>query len=152
MIGGDDSRLKIWDIRTNSDAVLNKSKSRDSGVTSIMSQNQTLLVGGYDEKLCAYDLRRMKEVIDEINLHGGVWRIKASKKNPHHFLLACMYHNFSIVEFKNKFQLIGEYSEHKSICYGCDWSSKMRENSEVFASCSFYDHKLSICRAYDSIV
>lgn len=132
-----------------------KSLRRDAGVTSLhQSSENCLLVGSYDEKLCSYDLRKLKNAVAEINLGGGIWRIKSSPLNPKIFIIACMYKNFSIVEFNDvDFNLIGEYNEHESICYGCDWSSsshptnntEKEENSMIFASCSFYDKKLNVC-------
>jgi diphthine methyl ester acylhydrolase len=143
--GGDDSVAHVWDLRMDSDEVLKiKSATRDAGVTSFLSYKENLLlIGSYDEKLCVHDLRNLKRPVDEINLCGGIWRIKSSPFNANHLLVACMYHNFSIVNCTNELKLIGEYFGHDSICYGCDWS---RKSQQVFASCSFYDHKLSICR------
>lgn len=108
-------------------------------------ENQ-LLVGSYDENVCIYDVRNVKQSLDEINVGGGVWRIKQSKSEDNTLLIACMYHNFSIIDCSSNFKLIGEYNEHKSICYGCDWSPRNCENYQFFAACSFYDHRLSLCR------
>lgn len=135
----------MWDIRE--DAIKLKSTVRDAGVTSIFQQSENnILIGSYDEKLTSYDLRNLKRPTDDVNLHGGVWRIKRSKLEPNRLLVACMYHNFSIVDITSELKLIGEYFGHESICYGCDWSPKNNNNSEIFAACSFYDHKLSLCR------
>lgn len=144
LLGGDDSAFIGWDIRMDSlTACKLQISSRDAGVTSFLSyKDNVLLVGSYDEKLCAYDLRNLKRSTHEINLNGGVWRIKP-KNNL--LLVACMYHNFSIVEYSSDLKLVGEYFEHKSICYGCDWHLSDEDQDEIFASCSFYDRKLSIC-------
>lgn len=124
-----------------------KTSKRDSGITSIHSYNEnTIMCGSYDENLCVYDTRSMKFAMQELNLNGGVWRIKPSKINKNIFLVACMYKNFAIVEYTNELSLIGEYNEHSSICYGCDWSKEVSNDWQFFASCSFYDHKLSLCK------
>ena len=144
ILGGDDSTFNVWDVRTSLDVLKLKSSTRDAGVTSFLNYKEnTLFVGSYDEKLCSYDLRNLKRSVDEIRLNGGVWRIK-SKNNL--LLLSCMYHNFSIVDCTSNFKLIGEFFEHKSICYGCDWAETTSRQFEIFASCSFYDHKLSVCK------
>lgn len=146
--GGDDSKFNLWDIRTVQNATKIKSKTRDAGVTSFISYKENqLMVGSYDENVCIYDTRNLMQTLDEINVGGGVWRIKRSKREENILLIACMYHNFSVVDCSSHFKIIGEYNEHKSICYGCDWSPQNCENYQLFASCSFYDHRLSLCRA-----
>lgn len=134
--------MKIWDTRENQ-ASQTKSLRRDAGVTSLYQRDENLLfVGSYDENLCCYDLRKLKVAQSELNLGGGIWRIKPAPTSANLFIVACMYHNFSIVEFENSnYNLVAGYNEHESICYGCDWSS----NSLTFAACSFYDKKLSVC-------
>jgi diphthine methyl ester acylhydrolase len=146
--GGDDSSLKVWDMREN--YVQIKYLKRNAGVTSLYQSNENcLLVGSYDENLCSYDIRKLKNSVAEIDLGGGIWRIKSSPLNQQIFIIACMYKNFSIVEFNNvNFYLLEEYNQHESICYGCDWSSintVKDKNLMTFASCSFYDKKLNVC-------
>lgn len=142
--GGDDSFFNAWDLRNGSNVLKLNSSTRDAGVTSFLNfKENILLVGSYDEKLAIYDLRKLKRPTNEINLSGGIWRIKS---NGNLLLVACMYHNFSILEYSGDLKLIGEYFEHKSICYGCDWAPKTNEHFATFASCSFYDHKLSVCK------
>lgn len=112
-----------------------------------MSFKETqVMVGSYDEKICIYDTRNLKQSLNELNLGGGIWRIKQSIKCENLVLVACMYHNFSIVDCSSELKIVGEYNEHKSICYGCDWSTQINKNYQFFASCSFYDHRLSVCR------
>lgn len=135
--------MKMWDLRTETAQLSLKATRREAGVTSLLSHRENfLLVGSYDEKLCSYDLRNLKRPADEIHLKGGIWRIKPKSDNKNLLLIACMYHNFSIVDCSTSLKLIGEYFEHESICYGCDWAPK----SSTFASCSFYDHKLAVCK------
>lgn len=142
--------FNIWDTRTDIHKV--KSKKREAGVTSFLSHKEnTVFVGSYDEKLCLYDLRNLKNSLDEINLNGGIWRIKKSPNDENVLLTACMYHNFSVIDCSSQLSLIGEYNEHKSICYGCDWSTQKLDHKQYFAACSFYDQRLSVCSfTYDS--
>lgn len=144
-VGGDDSVFCAWDTRCDN---VNKIsfRKRDAGVTSFLNHKENMLfVGSYDENLCLYDVRNFKKSLDEINLNGGIWRLKKSPKNENFLLTACMYHNFSIIDCSEKLSLIAEYNEHQSICYGCDWSHQQHDNYQFFATCSFYDHKLSVC-------
>ena len=148
-LGGDDTFLNIFDLRDKSSKL--KNKSHEAGVTSLLSYKEnTLLTGSYDEKLRSFDTRQFKQPISEINLGGGIWRIKPSQIKSNHLLVACMYLNFSIVEIDSveqfNLRLVGEFKEHKSICYGCDWSPINKENYQYFATCSFYDHQLCLCR------
>lgn len=146
--GGDDSKLNIWDLRDCSNETANKvmSKKRDAGVTSFLNHKENLLfAGSYDENLCLYDVRNFKRSLDEINLSGGIWRIKKSPNDENLLLVACMYHNFSVIDCSEKLSIVGEYNEHKSICYGCDWNHYQHKNHQFFATCSFYDHRLSVC-------
>lgn len=107
-------------------------------------KDNILMVGSYDETLKVIDLRNLKNSLDEIHLSGGIWRIKPALEGL--LLAACMYHAFSIVDCNKELKLLGEYFEHESICYGCDWSPTNSEGSKIFASCSFYDHKLCIAK------
>lgn len=149
--GGDDSFLNVYDIRADSTNLKMKNKSHSAGVTALLTFEKNefkLATGSYDENLRIFDTRNLKNCISEINLNGGIWRIKSHPSNEELLLCACMYHNFSFVEISKDFNLnlIDEYFEHKSICYGSDWCfSTVDLNKSYFAVCSFYDHKLSIC-------
>lgn len=139
--------MKMWDLRTNAAPLKLKTTTREAGVTSLLSlQENLLLVGSYDEKLSSYDLRNLKRATDEVHLNGGIWRIKPLNGSRNLLVLACMYHNFSLVDCTSNLKLVGEYSKHESICYGCDWAPETSKDFATFASCSFYDHKLSVCR------
>lgn len=151
--GGDDTFLCAYDIRCPKEPVLKtKNKSHTAGVTSLLSpkyKDHALLTGSYDEMIRIFDDRQLKHNVAEHGLNGGVWRLRSNPHgHPERILCACMYHNFSVVELKTNdtFELIGEYEEHESICYGCDWQRiESKENvRNVIATCSFYDHKLCV--------
>ncbi|KAI9590358.1 hypothetical protein GQX74_008526 [Glossina fuscipes] len=149
--GGDDTFLHIYDIRTQSRVLLNKSHM--AGVTCLLSHPNTehlLLTGSYDEHLRAFDTRAMKQPLSEINLKGGIWRLKCDPLKRNLILTACMYHNFSIAQVAEPRSpiVVGEFNEHNSICYGADWCLNARpDDKQLFmATCSFYDHKLCIAR------
>lgn len=152
--GGDDTSLHVYDTRISSKTMTNKSHM--AGVTSLLSfenKEHILATGSYDENLRIFDTRAFKEPLTSINLKGGIWRIKLDPVEKDLLLCACMYHNFSIVKIdgtnKNT-ELIGEYFEHKSICYGSDWCREVFNNQMVMATCSFYDQKLCICSVTNS--
>lgn len=146
----------MYDLRTDCQPTgIFKNKTHEAGVTSLLSfQENFLITGSYDEKVRIFDTRKLKTSVSELNLEGGIWRLKPSPDQLNLILVACMYKNFSLIDCKYKsedfdLKLIAEYSEHKSICYGCDWFRGSRTNKNsfyYFATCSFYDHQLNLCR------
>ncbi|XP_039958356.1 diphthine methyltransferase [Bactrocera tryoni] len=150
--GGDDILLQAYDLRTCTRILSNK--SHNAGVTCMLShpkQEHLLLTGSYDEHLRTFDTRSMKQPLGELNLGGGIWRLKMDPLERDLILVACMYHNFSIVQLKGGQleapTLLGEYYEHKSICYGADWCLDVSGDKNLYtATCSFYDHKLCVAQ------
>ncbi|XP_053950187.1 diphthine methyltransferase isoform X1 [Anastrepha ludens] len=150
--GGDDVLLQAYDLRSCSRIFTNK--SHNAGVTCLLSHSlreHLLLTGSYDEHLRTFDTRSMKRPLAELNLGGGIWRLKNDPVKRNLILAACMYHNFSIVQLADGLldgpELIGEFYEHKSICYGADWCRKVDDNQDLYlATCSFYDHKLCVAQ------
>lgn len=152
--GGDDCFLRVFDLRTAGDpSGICKIRAHESGVTSLLSyESDKLITGSYDDTIKLFDTRMMKKSTHTLNLGGGIWRLKLSPINRNLILVACMYKNFSLVDMKFESEsfnmgLIATYEEHKSICYGCDWSKRTDEKKFYFATCSFYDHQLHLCRA-----
>ncbi|XP_058821215.1 diphthine methyltransferase-like isoform X1 [Topomyia yanbarensis] len=147
--GGDDAVLCIYDIRCLETPIV-QNKSHDAGITSLLAFQHVehlLATGSYDDNVRIFDTRFMKSPASQINLGGGIWRMKSNYYYPDQILCACMYHNFSIINIKKDYSIVldSEYNEHNSICYGCDWSYDPNEcESKLFASCSFYDHKLCL--------
>ncbi|WWC68733.1 uncharacterized protein I206_102667 [Kwoniella pini CBS 10737] len=164
--GGDDCKLKRWDIReTFRPTFINK--NFDAGVTTISSSPHTehlLAVGSYDENLRIFDTRSPKEPLTTIHLGGGIWRTRFhpsfSRKNE--ILNGCMHDNFKIVKLSESIinlisnstsneegegEIIKVFEEHDSLAYGCDWS-RLPENKHgsLIASCSFYDHAMHLWR------
>uniref|UniRef100_A0A182SCQ1 methylated diphthine methylhydrolase n=1 Tax=Anopheles maculatus TaxID=74869 RepID=A0A182SCQ1_9DIPT len=154
LAGGDDSLLCMHDIRCPDEPIMKgKNKTHAAGVTCMLSfaeRDHALLTGSYDENVRLFDERQLKASVSELPLHGGVWRLRSNPhRNPDQILCGCMYHNFSVVQLKadDSFELIGEYGEHASICYGCDWQqvgANYRAGKRIIATCSFYDHKLCV--------
>lgn len=149
--GGDDTFLNVYDIRADDTTKRLTNKSHMAGVTTLLSfanKEHMLATGSYDENLRIFDVRSFKNPVSEINLQGGIWRIKPDPFNDNFLLCACMYHNFSIVKLDSEYKeptLVAEYFEHKSICYGSDWChQKSADDSLVMTTCSFYDQKMCL--------
>lgn len=157
--GGDDMMLHVFDTRCSNAKVLTN-RSHGAGVTALLSfgadSEHMLATGSYDEQLRIFDTRKMRAPVSEVALGGGIWRIKRCPQRPDWLLCANMYHNFSVVQVADGFaemEVVGEYFEHKSICYGADW--RVEEENErdgdaprehLMATCSFYDHKLCVAK------
>ncbi|BFG02139.1 diphthine methyltransferase [Drosophila madeirensis] len=148
--GGDDCLLLAHDLRTEQRVWTNR--AHQAGVTCLLSHPQHehhLLTGSYDEQLRLFDTRAMKRTLAEVNLGGGIWRLKPHPKRLDVILAACMYTNFSVVQLDLKdsaLTLLGTYEEHSSICYGADWHPSLSEDDGLthMATCSFYDHKMCV--------
>ncbi|WVW80033.1 hypothetical protein I302_102006 [Kwoniella bestiolae CBS 10118] len=164
--GGDDCKLKRWDIReTFRPTFVNK--NFDAGVTTIASSPHTehlLAVGSYDEILRIFDTRSPLTPLTTIHLGGGIWRTKfhPSSERKKHILNACMHDNFKIVNLPNSIinlqsssnsdegrgEIITTFEDHESLAYGVDWSRLPSDScgETLVASCSFYDHAMHLWR------
>lgn len=147
--GGDDTFMHIYDIRAEEVQQTIKNKCHIAGVTSFLSFSENCLISGsYDEYLRIFDTRSWRQPVAELQLFGGIWRIKSSKCDRNLLLCACMYKNFSLCRINsdlNELNLVAEYTQHESICYGADWApNKLINGGQVMITCSFYDKKLCI--------
>ena len=107
----------------------------------------------------------MQRPLANIDLAGGIWRIKWDPYEARYVLIAAMYNGFLVVDCNDIAtpKVIAEYKEHESIGYGCSWSyPKVRicnhqhlsdSPQEVFvATCSFYDHILKLSKVDFNII
>lgn len=117
-------------------------------MASGLANSEHFLTGSYDEHLRLFDRRSFNRPVQEINLGGGIWRIKLNTVDLNLILCACMYHNFSVVRLAEEFTLEAAIEHGKDkICYGADWGREMglkRSNRYSFATCSFYDKLFSL--------
>lgn len=153
--GGDDNKFLTFDTRTGSIPVLCNSK-HTSGVTSIHSNAVKpfmLATGSYDEILRLWDKRNMKRPTSEINLKGGIWRLKWDPFTHQYLFAACMYEGFKIVNSNYDMSIIGHYNKHCGISYGCDWSLLKKEDvsrlkvssgETLISTCSYQDCALKL--------
>nr|XP_049699629.1 diphthine methyltransferase isoform X2 [Helicoverpa armigera] len=140
--GGDDCVFKSYDVRLP-DVATAVNRRHEAGVTSVRShvdEEYQLLTGSYDEKVRLWDTRSLKSSINEIDVKGGVWRLKWHSTKTNIVLAACMYGGFRILRVEDQMEILTEYMEHESIAYGADW--KFDDN--LVATCSFYDCKMHI--------
>lgn len=168
--GGDDCRLKRWDL-SDPTAPIQTFASRPfaAGVTTIASSPHTpylLAVGSYDEHLRLFDTRRPARPVRTVHVGGGIWRTKfhPSDQRIGDILLACMHNGFCVVRVETSFlqaleqqvatddstntEIVTHFEEHTSLAYGVDWSRQPeRDEGSLVVSCSFYDHTMHMWRA-----
>ncbi|GFS27219.1 WD repeat domain 85, partial [Elysia marginata] len=101
--GGDDCRLKGWDIRDNTTPAF-ISKRHQMGVCSIQSHpflENVFASGSYDEEVLVWDRRSIKTPLSSAALGGGVWRIKWNPLDGSSILTATMYNGTHIIDYRN---------------------------------------------------
>jgi len=158
--GGDDLKMKGWDVRRGFDSPIFENRRFESGVTAIQTHHHIehlIAVGSYDEKVRLFDTRVPFRPLQEVHVGGGVWRVKwhPSEDRLNDLLVACMHNGFKVIQFdpgfpdvaSEKFEVLRRFDRHGSLAYGADWSfASGGDNSSLIASCSFYDHSLHLWR------
>ena len=156
--GGEDAKIKIWDIRTKCDKE-NKlnDKSYQSSINYIdilnsdLSKN-TLITGSYDEKIIFFDIRYFPKELSSVKTEHSVWDIKQSSlRNKNLLFISSIYEGFNIwqidteknLKMKHLLRLPVSKDKdifHKTIVYGVDIKSEFNNNKIDILSCSFYDN------------
>ncbi|EPT04340.1 hypothetical protein FOMPIDRAFT_1140860 [Fomitopsis schrenkii] len=164
--GGDDLKMRAWDIRQDLSQPLFVNKRFDAGITTIQSHpyiEHLIAVGSYDNTVRLYDARKPLVPLTQADVGGGAWRVKwhpsPSRKND--LLVACMYDGFKVVRFGGisdagdfntasvgAWEVIKRFDKHESLAYGVDWSfaEPKADGDTLVASCSFYDHTMHLWR------
>ena len=163
--GGDDCKLKIWDLRSSGNNIV---ICQDTGVTSLLSDQYNehqLYSGSYDEILRLWDKRNYNIPLETYCSGGGIWRIKQpkTKKNGENFIgLACMQQGFHLLNNSttanddlleslitagpgNSLNKVVSYEGHDQ-AYGLDFKKPADPDCDILlaATCSFYDCLLKI--------
>ncbi|KAK3882844.1 hypothetical protein Pcinc_012814 [Petrolisthes cinctipes] len=145
--GGDDSKFKKFDVRTEPGTAVVTSRAHDAGVTSIHSnvyKEFLLVTGSYDENVNVWDTRKLRFPLFSQSVGGGVWRLKFDPHNGDLLLAACMHNGFHVVDINDKLQVKASFSGHESLAYGADWYCGLENSTKTVASASFYDHLLCL--------
>jgi diphthamide biosynthesis protein 7 len=190
--GGDDSALHFIELpadvtstkegsaeagSTSSTLHWNDKKIHGAGVTAILPFHEDadanwVITGSYDDHIrliFAPPLGR-RQVFAEMNLGGGVWRLKMLDRKPAMspgnvpsgptaapeetlLLVSCMHAGTRIVKLyfdsdgKWKFEVLAKFEEHESMNYGSDSQPELDSKGQrTFISTSFYDRLLCLWR------
>ena len=170
--GGDDCKMKLWDLRScfgskNKPIHSIGEEEFGAGVTAVTYHpylEHVFCAGSYDESIRLWDMRKMDstEPLCSLNVGGGVWRVKWHPTDYHKILVGAMHGGCRVVEvpiLSNLAQqaltdddanlkewtlrIQKEFVEHKSMAYGADWIHS-EGSHEAAASCSFYDRQAFI--------
>ncbi|KAI6221025.1 hypothetical protein M3Y99_01567500 [Aphelenchoides fujianensis] len=129
LTGGDDDRLKLWDLRSDGSRPVHNSAVHSGGVVRIRRLDaHHFLTGSYDEQLRLLDVRKL-----DAPLNGGVWDFEVQHER---LLVACMYGGWAIVERRPSLRLVHEQPMPDSLVYGVT-SNEKRGQEEEFFCCSF---------------
>lgn len=186
--GGDDSRLRFVEIsslnqlRVDAAALSLRSTGgtagmpgHDAGVTAILplpidadAGKNILLTGSYDDKVrvfAAFDHRAdarstRPKVLTELDLGGGVWRLKFLKDYDTCFeaetvvryrvLASCMFVGAKVLEVEGSkagewtIRVLATFEEHESMCYASDVKPGDNDKAVLCVSSSFYDRLLCL--------
>ena len=158
--GGDDCKMKTWDLRMFQKPTSVRTDF-EAGVTTASyhpSLEHIFAVGSYDEGVRIWDMRKISarsEPLANINVGGGVWRIKWHPKDVNRMLVGAMHGGCRLVEvsgiqssstddFDVNACVTEEFTAHDSMAYGADWIYCENQSFEAAASCSFYDRQAFI--------
>ena len=156
--GGDDCKMKVWDIRCHSKAMHIIGDSEfDAGVTAVTyhpSQEHIFAVGSYDESVRIWDMRFLSAKsppMKKIHVGGGVWRVKWHPVDKSKLLIGAMHGGCRILnvgelkdELNSSIEIIREFTHHESMAYGADWLFCPETKNDAAVSCSFYDRQAII--------
>lgn len=183
--GGDDSALQYMEVATNHEyhhdftsepdygssrgMPWTDKKVHGAGVTAILplssdQDGSLVLTGSYDDhiRLIQIPVIGRRTVLSELNLEGGVWRLKRldtlskNERPPNEgviILASCMHAGarilkLSLDEERNwNFEVLAKFEEHKSMNYGSDCQSSLdAKGQRTFITTSFYDRLLCLWR------
>jgi diphthamide biosynthesis protein 7 len=153
-------------------------KMHKAGVTAILplhvdDQASLVVTGSYDDsiRLLSVAPNGPRKCLADLNLGGGVWRIKLLDRNPslpaNHavekwrsepspiallLLVSCMHAGTRVVRLEKKgetwaFEVLKKFEEHQSMNYGSDCQPGVdKRGKRTVVSTSFYDRLLCLWR------
>lgn len=186
--GGDDSALNFFELPINQYELFNAGtelqyteirripwtdrKIHGAGVVAILpletnEQGILILTGSYDDhiRLIQAPTVGRRTVLAELNLGGGVWRLKrlntptmnTSSEGKDYgdvlLLASCMHAGARILKLAKRedgvwyFEVLAKFEEHKSMNYGSDCQPDINSRGQrTFITTSFYDRLLCLWR------
>lgn len=116
------------------------------GVTCVRREGEWgLWSGGYDDTVRLWDVRATKRSLMEVEVGGGVWRVRVHPTDGRIVLLAAMYDGFKVLKRGEGLEVLAEYQGHESLAYGASWVPGLDWDGRFVAlTGSFYDHSLQL--------
>jgi diphthamide biosynthesis protein 7 len=146
-------------------------KTHGAGVTAILPlenihQEDIAVTGSYDDhiRLIHAPLTGKRTVLADLDLGGGVWRLKRLARVPSDekpddanvvatLLASCMHAGARVLNVTKepnaewRLQIIAKFEEHKSMNYGSDCQPFLTADGQrTFVTTSFYDRLLCLWR------
>uniref|UniRef100_G3NHG3 Diphthamide biosynthesis 7 n=1 Tax=Gasterosteus aculeatus aculeatus TaxID=481459 RepID=G3NHG3_GASAC len=119
--GGDDCKLRGWDLRA--------APSRPTFTSKRFCPQQPFhCLAPPGRQVLLWDGRNMQRPLGGTPAGGGVWRLKWHPTDPHLLLAACMHNDFHILHCQQALgrggasPVVASYTLHSSLAYGADWS------------------------------
>lgn len=140
-------------------------KLHKAGVTAILPlSDQTIVTGSYDDHIRVVSVPNngRRAVLKELNLGGGVWRLKLMAQQPDSWLeedkcsanftilASCMHAGTRVVRLccsedgEWSITVLARFEEHKSMNYGSDFQPVTNGTPRTIVSTSFYDKLLCV--------
>jgi diphthamide biosynthesis protein 7 len=169
--GGDDMKLKLWDLRLGAAGpTTTVSKEHEAGVTAAdwhPSLPNVFATGSYDENIRIWDDRALRRPVITEKASGGLWRLKWRAREGRvgsRLVAACMHgglqvYNWSYGDesstndeskgpetYQGALVPLSSFSngQEGQLIYGLDTLAEDTEESIKLAACSFYENKLYI--------
>lgn len=166
MSGGDDGVFTAFETRCEEVVWKCRGAHAGVGVTCVASNPYDPLrvfSGGYDDRVRLWDTRFMRNCLEDIDVSGGVWRIRfhPTITRSHLVLFAAMYQGAGVlnVSSEHRLEICAEYAEHDSIVYGAEWLDSLKLNVDgdvdgdndgdddersIALTASFYDKQIRL--------
>lgn len=111
-----------------------------------LTDDNLLHIGGFNEKIQLYDLRKPKHVLRESEAQGGgVWRMDGKLVNGKEYIAICTCSGNEFRILDSEYNLVASSkSSDESWAYGIEWLDNVSESDNRLGACSFYDNSTYI--------